>query len=59
MKKIFTLMAVAVMAISMSAATYGILVNDKTFYEATPLGNKDYQDRDQFLASVNLQQGDT
>ena len=59
MKKIFTLMAVAVTAISMSAATYGILVNNKTFYEAAPLGNKDYQDRDQYLASVNLQQGDT
>ena len=51
-------MTVAVMAMSMSAATYGILVNDKMFYEAAPLGNKDYQNRDQYLASVSLQQGD-
>lgn len=59
MKKIFTLFAALCTVFSVSAATYGILVNDKLFYEASQLDGKDYQDRDQFLASVSLEVGDT
>lgn len=58
MKKIFTLFAAAMMTLSMSAASYGILVNSKMYYQAEALGEKDYQDRDQYKVSVTLAQGD-
>lgn len=59
MKKIILFVIALLGAVVLQAASYGILVNGKMYYEATPLGNKDYQGRDQFLASISLQQGDT
>ena len=41
------------------AAPYGLLINGSTKIEATSLSEKDFQDREQFLAScVTLKQGD-
>ena len=41
------------------AAPYGLLINGSTKIEATALSEKDFQDREQFLAScVTLNQGD-
>ena len=41
------------------AAPYGLLINGSTKIEATSLSEKDFQDREQFLAScVTLNQGD-
>lgn len=60
MKKIFILFTAAVFAAGMYAQQgYGILVNGKMYYEAPAIGDKDYQGRDQYKASVSLQQGDT
>ena len=36
MKKFFTLMAAAMMALGVSAANYGILVNGKIYFEGRP-----------------------
>ena len=58
MKKIYALFAAVLMTVSLSAATYGILVNDKMYYQATALGEKDHQGRDQYKVSVTLAQGD-
>lgn len=58
MKKIFTVFAATMMVASMFAGNFGILVNGKTYYAAEPLSEKDYQGRDQFKASVSLNQGD-
>ena len=59
MKKIFTLFAAAMMAVSLFGQTgYGILVNGKMYYQGEAMGEKDYQGRDQFKASVSLAQGD-
>ena len=45
--------------ISLNAAPYGLLINGTTKLEATELGEKDFNDRDQFLVScVALEQGD-
>ena len=41
-----------------SKADYGVLVNDKMFYEASPVGEQDYQGRDQYKTSVSLNVGD-
>lgn len=38
MKKIFTVMAAAMMAMSLSAASYGILVNGKTYFAGEMTG---------------------
>lgn len=58
MKKIFTLCAAALMAVSLFGQSYGILVNGKMYYQGEALGEKDYQGREQFKASVSLAQGD-
>ena len=56
MKKIFTLFAAAMMALSMSAASYGILVNGKTYYAGEPAG--EFEGFTQYLAHVTLKSGD-
>ena len=58
MKKIYTLLAVVLMAMTLNAGNFGILVNGKTYYQGAPLYEKDYQGRDQYKASVSLNQGD-
>jgi len=58
MKKILAFFAAMWMTLSVSAASYGILVNGTTYYEATALSEKDYQERDQYYVGVNLQSGD-
>ena len=52
------LLAAAMMAVSMNAGKFGILVNSKIYYDGTAMSEKDHQGRDQFKASVSLQQGD-
>jgi len=58
MRKISTLLLLALATMVANAATYGILVNDTLFYEAAALGSQDFQGRDQFKASVSLKNGD-
>lgn len=58
MKKIFTLFAATVFAVGMFAGNFGILVNGKTYYQADPFGEQDFQGRDQYKTSVSLNQGD-
>ena len=58
MKKVFLLMAAVLFGIGVQAATYGILVNNTKFFEATPLSEQDFQGRDQFKASVSLSAND-
>ena len=60
MKKIyFILMAVFCCNTALMAAPYGLLINGTTKLEATAVGEKDFNDREQFLVScVALNQGD-
>ena len=58
MRKLVLFAAAVLFGIGAHAATYGILVNNATFYEAAALGEKDHQGRDQFKASVSLNAGD-
>ncbi len=58
MKKVFFFMAAVLFGIGVQAATYGILVNNTTFYEAEALSEQDFQGRDQFKASVSLNAND-
>ena len=60
MKKFyFTLLASLCCTLSLLAAPYGLLINGTTKIEASSLAEKDFQDREQFLAScVTLNQGD-
>ena len=51
-------MAAVLFGIGVQAATYGILVNNTKFFEATPLSEQDFQGRDQFKASVSLSAND-
>ena len=57
MKKIFTVFAALVFAANVFAG-FGVLVNNKMYYEGAALSEKDYQGRDQFKASVSLNAGD-
>ena len=60
MKKVYLLFLFSLFynVVSM-AAPYGLLINGSTKIEATSLSEKDFQDREQFLAScVTLNQGD-
>ena len=50
MKKIFTFFAAALTALSMSAASYGILVNGKTYFAGTQVD--EYEGFQQYLAHV-------
>ena len=56
MKKIFTFFAAALTALSMSAASYGILVNGTTYYAGEPAG--EYEGFQQYLAHVQVSSGD-
>ena len=60
MKKLYTLLLSTLICSLLSmAAPYGLLINGSTKIEATALSEKDFQDREQFLAScVTLNQGD-
>ena len=60
MKKFyFLLLAVLLCGISLNAAPYGLLINGTTKLEATAVGEKDFNGRDQFLVScVALNQSD-
>ena len=56
MKKIFTFFAAALTALSMSAASYGILVNGKTYFAGTQVD--EYEGFQQYLAHVPVKAGD-
>ena len=56
MKKIFTFFAAALSALSMSAASYGILVNGKTYFAGTQVD--EYEGFQQYLAHVPVKAGD-
>lgn len=56
MKKIFTFFAAALTALSMSAASYGILVNGKTFFAGTMVD--EFEGFQQYLAHVPVKAGD-
>ena len=60
MKKLYTLLlSTLICSVLSMAAPYGLLINGSTKIEATALSEKDFQDREQFLAScVTLNQGD-
>ena len=56
MKKIFTLFAALLMTLSMSAASFGILVNGKTYFAGTQVD--EFEGFTQYLAHVPVQSGD-
>lgn len=56
MKKIFSIFAAALMTMSMSAASYGILVNGNTYFAGTH--TDDFEGFQQYLAHVQLNAGD-
>ena len=56
MKKFFLILAVFVSAMSLQAASYGILVNDTVYFAGTPSGQ--YEGFDQYLAHVKVKAGD-
>ena len=56
MKKIFSFLAAALMTLSMSAASYGILVNGNTYFAGTH--TDDFEGFQQYLAHVQLSAGD-
>jgi hypothetical protein len=56
MKKIFTVFAAMCMALSMSAASYGILVNGNTYFAGTQVD--EFEGFTQYLAHVPVQNGD-
>lgn len=56
MKKIFSFFAALLMTVSMSAASYGILVNGKTYFAGTKAD--DFEGFQQYLAHVPLKSGD-
>lgn len=59
MKKIFTVFAAALCAASMFAANYGILVNGKTYFAATYVGQDPYGGGyEQYLAHAQVKAGD-
>ena len=59
MKKIFAFFAACCMALSMSAASYGILVNGKMYFAASYEGPDPYGGGyEQYLAHVQVQSGD-
>ena len=55
MKKIFTFFAAALTALSMSAASYGILVNGTSYFAGEPAG--EYEGFQQYLAHVQVSSG--
>ena len=58
-KKVFTFFAAAVMALGMSAANYGILVNGKMYFAASYEGPDPYGEGfEQYLSHVQVSSGD-
>ena len=59
MKKIFTLFAAALMTVSLSAASFGILVNGKMYFAGEDIGQDPYGEGfQQYLAHVPVSSGD-
>ena len=59
MKKIYAFCAAMLMTLSMSAASYGILVNGKTYFAASYEGPDPYGEGfEQYLAHVQVKAGD-
>ena len=56
MRKIFTFFAAMLMTLSVSAASYGILVNDSIYFAGTK--TDDFEGFQQYLAHVPLKAGD-
>ena len=56
MRKIFSFFAAALMTLSMSAASYGILVNGNTYFAGTEVD--EFEGFKQYLAHVPVQSGD-
>lgn len=56
MKKIFSVCMAAMMALSMSAASYGVLVNGSRYFAGEKTG--DFEGFQQYLAHVSLKTGD-
>jgi len=56
MKKIFAVIAAAMMVMSVSAGSYGILVNGKTYFAGTQVD--EFEGFKQYLAHVQLKSGD-
>ena len=56
MKKIFSILAAVLMTMSMSAASYGILVNGTTYFAGTKVD--EFEGFQQYLAHVQLSAGD-
>jgi Glycosidases len=60
MKKILTILAVICMAVTMHAASYGILVNGKTYFAAEYKGKDSMTgEYDEYLAHVSFKNGDS
>lgn len=58
MKKLGLILFGMLCATMSFAQSYGILVNGKTYFEGTKTGEPDYQGREQYLAHVQVSQGD-
>ena len=56
MKKIYAIFAAVLMAVSMSAASYGILVNGKIYFAGTKVD--EFEGFQQYLAHVQVKAGD-
>ena len=56
MRKIVSVFAAALMTLSMSAASYGILVNGNTYFAGEPAG--EFEGFQQYLAHVQVKAGD-
>ncbi len=56
MRKFFALVAAAMMTLGMSAGSYGILVNGKTYFPGTP--GDEFEGFTQYVAHVPVQAGD-
>ena len=56
MRKIFGIFAATLMTLSVSAASYGILVNGKTYFAGEPAG--EFEGFQQYLAHVPVKAGD-
>ncbi|MBO4578197.1 MAG: hypothetical protein J5688_05760 [Paludibacteraceae bacterium] len=56
MKKTIIIFAALVCSLALQAASYGILVNGKTYFAGTPAG--EYEGFQQYLAHVQVKSGD-
>lgn len=58
MKKTIIILAALACSLALQAASYGILVNGKTYFAGTHMEEKDAQGRDQYRAHVQVSSGD-